>query len=261
MSRSLATNTDSLYGFFAMDQSGLSVSNISFGYLNTGIQGNTGDEGHTGVTGAQGATGVQGPTGVRGATGDEGHTGVTGTQGATGVNGTTGVHGTTGTIGATGVTGPPGPAGSTGVQGLNPCNWKGSTGTLVNLPGYAASAGATGGVLIQQTTITLTQTSYIWSLANCEFSNTDPGPNDLTVYVYLIVDGTTSSTTSANIPKRIDATSPSFDSISLNQITSSSRSAGTSYPIEVYAYTVPAVAAVNSTHTDLFVLGNLSISP
>ena len=258
LSRPLATNTDSLYGFFAMDQSGLSVSNISFGYLDTGIQGNTGAQGATGVTGS---IGPQGATGVIGSTGDEGHTGVTGTQGATGVQGPTGVHGTTGTIGATGVTGPPGPAGVTGVQGLNPFNWKGSTGPLIGLTGYAASAGATGGVLIQQTTITLTQTSYIWSLANCEFSNGDPGPNDLTVYVYLIVDGTTSSTTSANIPKRIDSSSPSFGSIGINQITSSSKSAGASYPIQVYAYTVPAGTAINSTHTDLFVLGNLSISP
>jgi hypothetical protein len=227
----------------------------------TGVRGATGDEGHTGVTGA---LGPQGPTGVRGATGDEGHTGVTGAlgpQGSTGVTGAIGPQGPTGVRGATGVTGPPGPAGSTGVQGLNPCNWIGSTGTLITLPGYTASAGATGGILIQQTTITLTQTSYIWSLANCEFSNADPGPNDLTVYVYLIVDGTTSSTTSANIPKRIDATSPSFESISVNQITSSFRSPGISYPIQVYAYIVPAVTTANSTHTDLFVLGNLSISP
>ena len=55
-----------------------SVTNISFGYLQTGPQGVTGSQGTQGVTGPQGTQGVTGPQGTQGVTGPQGTQGVTG---------------------------------------------------------------------------------------------------------------------------------------------------------------------------------------
>jgi hypothetical protein len=139
-------------------------------------------------------------------------------------------------------------------------NFSGSTGTTFTL--ITGGPGPTGGVNIATTTITPSATgTYLLASASCEFSNSD-STSDYSVSVYMVVDGLTSSLTNSAITRKSGGGSSlnGYISLTISQISNQITSLGP-YTVQVYAYVTPSTTSVVGRHTDLWVLGNLSLRP
>ena len=232
-----------------------------------GVSGPTGQQGSTGPTGPTGPQGI--PGGSSGSTGSTGSTGPTGSTGSTGPTGITGPQGAPG--GATGYTGPTGSTGYTGPQGLpgtpggptGPTGPGGQTsvsafnGTEGNPPIIITSVGPTG-TSIGSTTITTTVIGYIWGTCTANFSS-DDNSNDHPISLYIVIDGTQSSTTTDYLPKKTGSTTIASGT-TVHQRTIRQVLPGT-YTIEAFAYTdANGVAGnhISCDHLDIFGLGNLA---
>lgn len=142
-----------------------------------------------------------------------------------------------------GATGPTGPSVTVSIP---------STFATTNSPSTLAT-GPTG-TQLANTTITTTQTGYVWSTSSVELKNVD---NSLThdVYVYQIVDGFTSDGITTSIPKKTN--SGTYQQVTVSSRTASQIASGT-HVIQVYAYTLESTTEVTAVHRDTFAIAHLS---
>lgn len=161
---------------------------------------------------------------------------------ASSIEGPTGPQGPAGTSSNTGATGPTGPANNTNVP------------STFSTSGISATL-ATGptGTKIADTTITTTQTGYIWSTSSVELVNTD-NSSAHDVHIYQIVDGFTSDGITTSLQKK--SNSGTYQNVTVSSRTTTTVSPGT-YPIQVYAYTMSTTTEVSATHRDTFAIGHL----
>lgn len=136
-----------------------------------------------------------------------------------------------------------GPTGPTGPSAI-PSSFSGS-GTLTTT---ITNNGPTGTQIGTTTQIVTTATGYIWATATANFENTNGSHNH--VNTYIIVDGTTSSTTTDTVPAKVGST-PSTCSSTVHQRTNQAISPGT-YDIKVYAYVTDSGANLTCDHVDVF---------
>lgn len=149
----------------------------------------------------------------------------------------------TGPTGSTGSTGPTGPTGVTSIPSAFATS--GQTVTLTTGP---------TGTNIADTSITTTQTGYIWSTTSVELKNLDNSlAHDVTLY--QIVNGFTSDGMTISIAKR--SNNGTYQVVTMSSRSSSQVGPGT-WPIQVYAYTADTTSNVTAIHRDTFAVGHLS---
>lgn len=176
--------------------------------------------------------------------------GPTGPQGLAGLASNTGA---TGPTGFTGVTGPTGPTGFTGVTG--------PTGPSFSVPSAFSTSGtasvlSTGptGTQLASTTLTTSQTGYIWSTTSIELKNNDnSAAHDVTIY--QIVNGFTSDGMTISLQKK--ANSGTYQVVTTSYRSATQVGPGT-WPIQAYAYTADTTTEVSAIHRDTFAIGHLS---
>lgn len=168
-----------------------------------------------------------------------------------------------------------GPTGTQGTSGYAliaqevQTNGSGPTGPIYQLAPYPSisipsafattntpSTLATGptGTQLADTTITTTQTGYIWSTSSVELKNMDSA-KEHDVYVYQIVNGFTSDGVTTTLQKKVN--NGTFQQITVSSRTGSRISPGT-HAIQVYAYTLDSTNNVSAIHRDSFAMGHLS---
>jgi hypothetical protein len=105
--------------------------------------------------------------------------------------------------------------------------------------------------------ITTTEIGYIWANATANFTS-DDNTNDHPISIYMIVNGTTSNTSTDYITRRTGASVRTLN-MSIQQRTNTMIPAG-SYTVQVFAYTDTSGVSGNHIrcdHLDVFALGNL----
>ena len=155
--------------------------------------------------------------------------------------GPTGPQGIAGVAANTGATGPTGPG-----AGLIPSSFTTATGSVT------LSTGPTG-TQLANTTITTTQTGYIWATTSVELVNQDnSAAHDVTVY--QVVNGFTSDGMMTSLQKK--SNSGTYQSVTLSYRTNTQIGPGT-YPVQAYAYTGDTTTQVTAVHRDTFGIGHL----
>lgn len=164
-----------------------------------------------------------------------------------GPTGSTGPQGIPGIASNTGATGPNGNTGPTGPSFVLPSTFSTSSST---------SALATGptGTKLADTTITTSQTGYIWSTTSVELVNQDSSTSH-DVVLYQIVNGFTSDGITTSIPRK--SNNGTYQNITLSSRTPTPVNPGT-YPVQVYGYTLNTTTNVSAIHRDTFAIAHLS---
>jgi hypothetical protein len=150
------------------------------------------------------------------------------------------------------------PYGQTGpayslLRPLMPSGFTGSGDLSANV-GIYTGTDASGGTLVATSSITINQTSYLWSTATMTFENSSNATN-YRISAYMILNGTTSNVTTSTISSRLTGTINGSTAITIQQRTNVMIDPGT-YTSAAYAY-VNAGTTVKLKHVDLFVMGNL----
>ena len=135
---------------------------------------------------------------------------------------------------------------------LIPSGFIGS-GNLSTTVGIYTGTDASGGTLLETSSITINQTSYLWSTATMTFDNS--ANTNYHVSTYMILNGTTSNVTTSTISARLTPSISGSTAITIQQRTNTMIAPGT-YTSAVYAY-VDAGTDVKLKHVDLFIMGNL----
>lgn len=105
--------------------------------------------------------------------------------------------------------------------------------------------------------ITTTEIGYIWANATVNFTS-DDNTTDHPISIYMIVNGTTSNTSTDYITRRTGASVRTLN-MSIQQRTTTAIPAGT-YTVQVFAYTDASGVSgshIRCDHVDVFALGNL----
>ena len=150
------------------------------------------------------------------------------------------------------------PYGQTGpayslLRPLIPSGFTGSGDLSANI-GIYAGTDASGGTLIASSSITINQTSYLWSTATMTFENSATA-NNYRLSAYMILNGTTSNVTTSTISERLASGVNGSTSITVQQRTELMIAPAT-YTSAVYAYVNDGTDVVLK-HVDLFIMGNL----
>lgn len=155
--------------------------------------------------------------------------------------------------GPTGPQGIPGTAVNTGATG--------PTGGVTSVPSAFSTSSvsavlATGptGTQLSATTITTTQTGYVWATTSVELKNLDQSSaHDVTLY--QIVNGHTSDGLTISLAKK--SNSGTYQVATASARTPTPIGPGT-WAIETYAYTADTTTDVTAVHRDTFAVGHLS---
>ena len=151
-----------------------------------------------------------------------------------------------------GPAGPEGPAGPTGPRGPTGASYSVPSAFTTGTASVVLATGPTG-TKIADTTITTTQTGYIWATTTVELVNTDQSSAH-DVSMYQIVNGYTSDQVLTSIQKK--SNNGTYQSVTLSYRTPTEVGPGT-WPVQAYAYTSTTTNEVSATHRDTFGIGHL----